>query len=68
MVKKSAIDVIQTLAELQRIPNLQARLEDMVWVQYRIVTRYNDVIDYGNELLAHIDTMIEQPLSGEADH
>ena len=57
LVEKSAIDVTQTLAELQKVPNLLARLEDMVWVQHRIMTRYDDVIVYGNELLAHIDAM-----------
>ena len=54
-VEKSAIDVTQTLAKLQQVPNLLARLEDMVWVQHRIMTRYDDVITYGDELLAHID-------------
>ena len=56
-VDDSAIDIIQTLAELQQVPNLLARLEDMVWVQHRIMTRYDDVNDSGNGLLAHIDAM-----------
>lgn len=56
-VENSAIDVTQTLAKLQQVPNLLARLEDMVWVQHRIMTRYDDLIDNGNELLAHIDAM-----------
>ena len=55
VAKNSAIDVDQTLAAMQRVPNLLARLEDMVWVQHRIMTRYDDVITYGDELLAHID-------------
>lgn len=56
-VEDSAINVTQTLAELQKVPNLLAHLEDMVWVQHRIMTRYDDVIENGNELLAHIDAM-----------
>ena len=57
VAENSAIDVTQTLAELQKIPNLLARLEDMVWVQHRIMTRYDDVIDSGNELFAHIEAI-----------
>ncbi len=57
VAENSAIDVTQTLAELQKVPNLLARLEDMVWVQHRIMTRYDDVIEYGNELVAHVDAM-----------
>jgi len=56
-VENSAIDVTQTLAKLQQVPNLLARLEDMVWVQHRIMTRYDDVIDSGNELFAHIEAI-----------
>lgn len=56
-VESSAIDVPQTITELQKVPNLLPRLEDMVWVQHRIMTRYDDVIDNGNELLAHIDAI-----------
>jgi hypothetical protein len=50
----SAIDIDQTLEEMRQVPNLLSRLEDMLWVQHRITTRYDDVIDYGNELLAHM--------------
>ena len=57
VVESSSIDVTQTLADLQQLPNLLARLEDMLWVQHRITTRYDDVIDNGNELLAHIDAL-----------
>ncbi len=51
----SAIDIDQTLEEMRQVPNLLSRLEDMLWVQHRIMTRYDDVITYGDELLAHID-------------
>jgi len=37
------------------MPNLIPRLEDMVWVQHRIITRYDDVIVSGNELLADME-------------
>ena len=56
-VESSAIDVTQTITELQKVPNLLPRLEDMAWVQHRIMTRYDDVIDNGSELLAHIDAI-----------
>ncbi len=54
VTEKSAIDIDQTLEEMRQVPNLLSRLEDMLWVQHRISTRYDDVINYGNELLAHI--------------
>ena len=57
MTRDSAIDVEQTLAQMRDVPKLVARLEDMVWVQHRIITRYDSVVELGNELLANIDAM-----------
>jgi len=56
-LKNSAVNVTETLKQLQEIPNLLPRLEDMVWVQHRIITRYDDVIVFGNELLANMESL-----------
>jgi hypothetical protein len=45
------------LTALAKKPQLAARLEDMVWVQYRVITRYDWVTDIGDELLADIEAM-----------
>jgi hypothetical protein len=51
------VDPQQWIAELNNRPELVARLEDMVWVQSRIITRYTWVIEEGNSLLADIQSM-----------
>lgn len=56
-LENSVVNVTQTLTQLQEIPNLLPRLEDMVWVQHRIMTRYDDVIESGNALLAHMESL-----------
>lgn len=53
----TSVDPEQWLDRLREIPDVVARLEDMVWVQYRILTRYNWIVDTGEELLADIDSM-----------
>ena len=53
----TAIDPQQWLARLRERPELVARLEDMVWVQYRVITRYDWITEQGSELLADIDSM-----------
>jgi len=56
----TAIDPQQWLAQLKERPELAARLEDMVWVQYRVITRYDWVFEMSGELLADIEWMREQ--------
>jgi len=56
-VQKSEIDVRETIQQLQQIPTLIARLEDLVWVQHRMLTRYHWIIDDGKNLLLEIETM-----------
>jgi hypothetical protein len=51
------IEPQQWLANLRDEPDLVARLEDMVWVQHRITTRYGWIIEDGTELLADIESM-----------
>jgi len=53
----TAINPQEWVARLQARPELIARLEDMVWVQYRIMTRYDWIVDMGDELLADIESM-----------
>ena len=53
----SDIDIGATLGELQKVPDLLARLEDMVWVQHRIMTRYDIIVSQADELLARIEAM-----------
>ena len=45
------------LTALAKKPQLVARLEDMVWVQYRVITRYDWVFEHGDDLLADIESM-----------
>lgn len=55
IVDQSDIDIGETIAALQRVPQLIYRLEDMMWVQHRIMTRYDDQVEYGSILLAQIE-------------
>lgn len=56
-LENSTINVTETLMQLREVPDLIARLEDMVWAQHRIMTRYDDVIEYGNDLLAEMESL-----------
>lgn len=52
------LDIDATIAQLQQVPKLVARLEDMVWIQRRMQTRYRFIEDDGNELIAHIEWIL----------
>ena len=56
-VQESEIIVSETIQQLQQIPDLIARLEDLVWVQHRMLTRNHWIIDDGNDLLQDIQAM-----------
>ena len=52
----SSVDIAKWLAEMRARPQLVDRLEDMVWVQHRIATRYVRTLDESEalrQLLAH---------------
>jgi hypothetical protein len=56
-VRETGIDVQETIRQLQQIPDLVARLEDLVWVQHRMLTRYHWIFESGDDLLQDIDAM-----------
>ena len=56
-LEQTEIDPASTIEELRRRPDVIERLEDMVWVQDRMETRYSWVIEASNDMLADIQTM-----------
>ena len=56
-VTESTIDVGVVISRLQAVPNLVARLEDMVWVQHRVQTRYDVLVDMEEGLLDQVQRM-----------
>ena len=56
-LEQTDIDPVNTIEELRRRPDVIERLEDMVWVQDRMETRYSWVIEAGEDLLAEIQAM-----------
>jgi len=56
-VPSGELDVEETLEQLRRIPDLVPRLEDMIWVQNRMMSRYDWIIEDGRALIADIESM-----------
>jgi hypothetical protein len=56
-VGQTNIKIPITIAEMQQIPGLVSRLEDMVWVQHRMLTRYGWVIEDSHALLQDIEAL-----------
>jgi len=56
-VARTDIDPAAVIKALQARPDLVARLEDMVWVQNRMMTRYSRLIRRSQELLDDIGAM-----------
>lgn len=56
-VERTDVDPMTVIKALQARPDLVARLEDMVWVHNRMMTRYTGVIRRSQELLEDIREM-----------